>query len=45
MRGIIRLVEGLTSGDPTATYVLVFAVVGAIIIVAATEVVRRRRYR
>jgi len=45
MRGIIRLVEGLTSGDPTATYVLIFAVVGTVVIVAATEVIRRRRYR
>jgi len=43
MRGIVRLIDGLSSGDPTATYVLIFAVIGTVVIVAATEVIRRRR--
>ena len=38
-----RLIEGLMRGDPAAVGVLVFAVVGTVVIVAATEAVGRRR--
>ncbi len=43
MRGMVRLIDGLISGDPTAFGVLVFAVVGTVVIVAATEIIRRAR--
>jgi len=40
---MVRLVEGLAAGDPTATAVLVFAVIGTIVIVGIVTVIRRRR--
>lgn len=43
MRGISRLIEGLVAGDPTATSVLIFAVVGTILIVGIVMMIRRRR--
>ncbi len=43
MRGIIRLIDGLARGDMEAVYVLAFAVVGTVILVAIAEVVQRRR--
>jgi len=43
MRDVTRLIEGLAAGDPTATAVLLFAVIGTVIIVGAVMVIRRRR--
>lgn len=43
VNGILRLIDGLLRGDPTAVYVLVFAVVGTILILVAVEIIRRRR--
>ena len=43
MRGISRLIEGLMVGDPTATAVLVFTVVGTIVILGVVMVIRRKR--
>jgi hypothetical protein len=38
---IIRLIEGLIAGDPTAKFVLIFTLVGTVIIVGITAVIRR----
>jgi hypothetical protein len=38
---IIRLIEGLIAGDPTARFVLIFTLVGTVIIVSITAVIRR----
>ena len=43
LRGIIRLIDGLLTGDPDAPYVLVFAIAGTVIIYLGTEVIRKRR--
>jgi LPXTG-motif cell wall-anchored protein len=43
MGDIIRLIEGLIAGDPTAQSVLVFTVIGTIVIVGITMIIRRRR--
>ncbi len=43
MRDMIRLIEGLAAGDPTAQGVLVFTVVGTAVILAAVVLIRRRR--
>jgi hypothetical protein len=40
---IIRLIEGLIAGDPTARFVLIFTLMGTVIIVGLTEVIRRSR--
>lgn len=45
MRGIIRLIEGLISGDPETVYILVFAVLGGAVIFLITEIVQRNRKR
>jgi hypothetical protein len=45
MHGIIRLIQGLLEGDPTATYVLIFTVVGTVSIVAVTEYIQHKRKR
>ena len=42
-RGVERLIDGLLRGEAQALYVLVFVIVGTVLIVAATEVVQRRR--
>ncbi len=43
MRGIIRLIEGILTGDPEVVYIVIFAVVGTIVLFAVTEIVQRRR--
>jgi membrane protein implicated in regulation of membrane protease activity len=43
MRGILRLIDGLLSGDPEALTILIFAVVATLIIYVIAEVVQRRR--
>ena len=43
MGDLIRLLEGLRAGDATALAVLVFALSGTAVIVAAVALVRRRR--
>ncbi len=43
MRDMVRLIEGLAEGDPTAQAVFVFTVVGTVLIVGATLIIRRRR--
>jgi hypothetical protein len=43
MTDIIRLVEGLIAGDPTARFVLIFTLVGTVIIVGITAAIRRFR--
>jgi hypothetical protein len=40
---LIRLIEGLRVGDPTAIAVLIFAVTGTAVIYAITEVIQQRR--
>jgi hypothetical protein len=41
MTDIIRLIEGLIAGDPTARFVLVFTVVGTVIILGIVAIIRR----
>jgi hypothetical protein len=43
LRGIGRLIDGLSQGDARAVSVLIFAVVGTLLILAVTEIVQRRR--
>jgi len=43
IRGIIRLIEGLSRGDPEAFYVLAFAIVGSGMIYLAVQFVRRKK--
>jgi len=43
MRGISRLIDGLAVGDPTATAVLLFTIIGTVVIVSIVMVIRRRR--
>ena len=45
MDDLVRLVVGLWRGDPIAIRVLIFAVIGTIVIVSATELARRLRGR
>jgi hypothetical protein len=43
MRGIVRLIDGLLSGDAQAVYILAMAVVATLIIFLISEVAQRRR--
>jgi hypothetical protein len=43
IRGIIRLIEGLSRGDPEAIYVLAFASVGAAVIYLGVQYIRRKK--
>lgn len=43
MRDMIRLIDGLAAGDPTAQAVLVFTVVGTVVILVVVALIRRRR--
>jgi hypothetical protein len=43
MGDLLRLVDGLRAGDPTSKAVLVFALVGTVVIVGITSVIRRAR--
>jgi hypothetical protein len=43
MRGIVRLIRELQEGDPTAVYMLVFAIIGTIVLVLTAEFIQRRR--
>lgn len=43
MRDIIRLIDGLIAGDPTATFVLIFTIVGTVIILGIVALIRRSR--
>ena len=43
LRGTERLLDGLARGDSQAIYVLAFVIVGTVLIVAATEIIQRRR--
>jgi hypothetical protein len=43
MRGIIRLIEGIFTGDPDVVPVVIFAVVGTAILYFAAEIIRKRR--
>lgn len=43
IRGIIRLIEGLSSGDPEAFCVLAFAIVGTGVIYFGVQYIRRKR--
>jgi uncharacterized membrane protein YeaQ/YmgE (transglycosylase-associated protein family) len=45
MRGIIRLIQELQAGNPRAVYVLLFAIVGAVVLVVVAGRVRARRSR
>ncbi len=43
MGDIIRLIEGLLAGDPTAIAVLAFTVIGTTAILGLTAMIRRAR--
>jgi len=40
---MVRLIEGLAQGDPTAIAVGVFAVIGTIVIVGVVAIIRAKR--
>jgi hypothetical protein len=43
MRGIGRLIDGLSNGDPTAITIGIFAVAGTLAVVAVTHIIRKKR--
>lgn len=43
MHDIIRLIEGLIAGDPTARFVLIFTLVGTVLILGVVALIRRSR--
>jgi len=43
MSDIIRLIEGLLAGDPTARFVLNFTLVGTVVILGIVALIRRFR--
>ena len=43
MNDIIRLIDGLLAGDPTARFVLIFTVLGTVLILGVVALIRRSR--